>query len=130
MPAQNETENMSRLDDATARLHARLRAVRGTAVTYRRGLASVQLTATVGATPTERDDGAGTIVRSTVRDYLIAVSELVLGGEAVTPQRGDRIEEASGHVYEVMPVGKEAAWRYSTPGRDTYRVHTRLIENP
>lgn len=123
---------MSRLDDATARLHARLRAVRGTAVTYRRGPDSVQLTAIVGATPTERDDGAGTIVRSTVRDYLIAAAELVLGGEPTTPQRGDRIEEASGHVFEVMPaIAKgQLPWRYSTPGRDTYRVHTRLIEQP
>lgn len=106
------------------------RQVAGVAVTYRRGEASVELTAVVGQTPTERDDGTGTIVRSTVRDYLIAVSDLVLSGEVTTPQRGDRIEEPSGHVYEVMPVGSEPAWRYSGPGRDVFRVHTRLIDRP
>lgn len=106
------------------------RQVAGVAVTYRRGEASVELTAVVGQTPTERDDGTGIVVRSKVRDYLIMATDLVLAGEPASPQKGDRIEEADGHVYEVMPVGSEPAWRYSGPGRDVFRVHTRLIDRP
>lgn len=116
-------------------LHAAFRAakqVAGVPVTYRRGSDSVTLSAVVGQTPVEREDGAGTTVRSVVRDYLIDAADLVLSGQHVTPQRGDRIEEASGHVYEVMPAisKSELPWRYSGPGRDVYRVHTRLIDKP
>ena len=99
-------------------------------VTYQRGVNSVAVQATVGRTVFEQDDGGGVIVRTEIRDYLIDAVDLVLGGQAVLPERGDRIEETEGgkrYAYEVMPLGSEPHWRYSDPYRKTLRIHTKHI---
>ncbi|HMO16234.1 MAG TPA: hypothetical protein PKD64_18960 [Pirellulaceae bacterium] len=99
-------------------------------VLYRRNTESVLVSATVGRTVFEQDDGAGAIIRTEVRDYLIDTEELVLAGVQVLPERGDRIEEiqeGATFVYEVMPIGKEPHWRYSDPYRRTLRIHTKHI---
>ena len=99
-------------------------------VTYLRGTETVSVRATVGRTLFEQDDGAGVIVRTEVRDYLIDSVDLVLGGNQVLPEKGDRIEEAEGvslYVYEVMSIGTEPHWRYSDPYRTTLRIHTKHI---
>lgn len=99
-------------------------------VQYRRGTDSVAVMATVGRTLFEQDDGAGSIIRTEVRDYLIDTADLVLGGQNVLPEKGDRIEESSDgkrFVYEVMTIGKEPHWRYSDPYCKTLRIHTKHI---
>jgi hypothetical protein len=99
-------------------------------VTYRRGVDSVAVKATIGRTLFEQDDGAGVIVRLQVRDYLIDTADLVLAGEPTLPAKGDRIEEIDAgqkHIYEVLPLGGEQHWRYSDPYRRTLRIHTKLI---
>ena len=99
-------------------------------VTYRRGVESVVVKATIGRTLFEQDDGAGVIVRLQVRDYLIDTADLVLAGEPTLPAKGDRIEEIDAgqkHTYEVLPLGVEHHWRYSDPYRRTLRIHTKLI---
>ena len=99
-------------------------------VTYRRGVDSVPVQATVGRTLFEQDDGSGAIVRTEVRDYLIDTADLVLAGQPALPERGDRIEETEGgkkFTYEVMPLGTEPHWRYSDPYRKTLRVHSKHI---
>ena len=100
-------------------------------VTYRRGVDSVSVQATVGRTVFEQDDGSGVIVRTEVRDYLIDTADLVLAGQPALPERGDRIEEIEGgkkFTYEVMTLGTEPHWRYSDPYRRTLRVHTKHID--
>lgn len=99
-------------------------------VTYRRGVGSVPVQATVGRTVFEQDDGTGVIVRTEVRDYLIDTADLVLAGQPALPERGDRVEEIDAgkkFTYEVMPLGAEPHWRYSDPYRTTLRVHTKHI---
>ena len=99
-------------------------------VTYRRDAESVVVDATVGRTIFEQDDGAGAIIRTEVRDYLIDSDQLIFGGGKVFPDRGDRIEETDGaqlYVYEVMPIGSEPHWRFSDPYRKTYRIHTKHV---
>ncbi len=99
-------------------------------VTYRRGVDSVSVQATVGRTVFEQDDGSGVIVRTEVRDYLIDTVDLVLAGQPALPERGDRVEEIDAGkklTYEVMPLGTEPHWRYSDPYRKTLRVHTKHI---
>ena len=99
-------------------------------VTYRRGVDSVSVQATVGRTMFEQDDGSGVIIRTQIRDYLIDPADLVLAGQPTLPERGDRIEEAEGgkkFTYEVMPLGTEPHWRYSDPYRKTLRIHTKHI---
>jgi hypothetical protein len=99
-------------------------------VLYRRGTDSAAVMATVGRTIFEQDDGAGSIIRTEVRDYLIDTADLVLNSQQILPEKGDHIEEQDGDnlfVYEVMPIGKEPHWRYSDPYRKTLRIHTKHI---
>lgn len=99
-------------------------------VTYRRGVDSVPVQATIGRTMFEQDDGSGVIIRTQIRDYLIDTADLVLAGQPTLPERGDRIEETEDgkkFTYEVMPLGTEPHWRYSDPYRKTLRIHTKHI---
>ena len=99
-------------------------------VVYRRGVNSVELLATVGSTAFDRTDEYGVVHRIESRDYLVAASDLVLGGQAITPKAGDRIAEtgeSSVHEYEVMSPGDEPAWRYSDPQRRALRIHTKFV---
>jgi len=120
------------LQNGLAWLRAQRKAHASRTVTYRRGEDSVQLSATVGMTVLRLEDDYGIEQRLTRRDYLIEVADLVLAGQQVEPQAGDRIEEADGEttwVYEVMgPGGGEPDWRYSDPYRRVYRIHTKHVE--
>ncbi len=96
------------------------------AVLYCRGSDCVEIPATVGRTVFEIDDGYGGIEKWESRDYLLAATELVLGGTAVVPQRGDRIIDA-GQVYEVLAPAKEDVHRPADPYGVTLRVHTKQV---
>ncbi|HHK41649.1 MAG TPA: hypothetical protein ENJ50_04445 [Planctomycetaceae bacterium] len=99
-------------------------------VTYERGIDTVSLSATVGRTVFEIDDGRGVIQRHEARDFLVLADDLVLAGSKTLPQAGDRVRETQGttvFVYEVMAPGNEPVWRYSDPYRKTLRIHTKHI---
>ena len=100
-------------------------------VVYQRGADTVEVPATIGATVFQIDDGAGSLLRIESRDYLIRAVDLVLGGNAILPKRGDRIREASGTqviVYEVVGPGDEPCWRWSDAYRQTLRIHTKQVD--
>lgn len=127
---------MSLMTRATAALVRRQQqaAVSGNAVTYARGAERVDLTnkAWCGRTLFRRNplDVSGAAVVWGDRDYLIPVADLVIGGIAVTPKRGDRVEETIGGVvvtFEVVTPPNEPEWRYSDQGRAVYRVHTKKV---
>lgn len=115
-----------------ARAHiARMKAAAGVSVTYRRGAECVTLTAWLGRTGFSRSapsPGGASLVWGD-RDYFVAVADLVLGGETVTPREGDRIIEMIGGVevtFEVEPTATgEPAWRYSDPTRLVWRIHVK-----
>jgi len=99
-------------------------------VSYHRGPLAVALLATIGKTVFEVDGGHGFLERVESRDYLVRAEDLVFGGQAVLPQRGDRIqelEEGVTFIYEVMAPGREPFFRYSDPYRKTLRIHTKLV---
>jgi hypothetical protein len=95
-------------------------------VTYARGQVSVQLLAAVGQTVFEVDSGLPVAQRWESRDFLVAAADLVLGGEPVEPQRGDRITDG-GVVYEVLAPGNEDCFRKSDPYGVTLRIHTKQV---
>lgn len=100
-------------------------------VVYQRGENSVEVQATIGRTLFDQADQYGAVVRHEARDFLILTNDLVLGGRAVLPERGDRIREPQGSktfVYEVMAPGGEPVWRYSDPYRNTLRIHTKQVD--
>ena len=100
-------------------------------VTYHRGENSVEVQATIGKWTFEIDDGMGVLEKIESRDFLILTADLVLAGEVIEPQRGDRIKEPSGdkvYVYEVLAPGKEDCWQYSDLYRKTLRIHTKQVD--
>lgn len=100
-------------------------------VVYQRGELTLDVAATVGQTVFDVDDATGAAIRVESRDFLITVSDLLLSGNRIKPQRGDRIMETdSGHtyVYEVMAPGDEPCWRFSDPYRKTFRIHTKQVD--
>jgi hypothetical protein len=100
-------------------------------VIYRRGSDGIKLPATIGRTVFALDDGAGGVLRTESRDYLIRTALLVLGGAPTLPRRGDQVHEMVGavvYVYEVMAPGDEPHYRFSDPYRKALRVHTKQID--
>lgn len=112
----------------------RLKAFAARSVVYHRGTEEVTVAAVIGRTLLKLDDGYGGVrMEWTDRDFLIRPEDLVVGGTAVLPERGDTIRETvetTTFVYEVMAPGKEPAWRWSDPHRRMLRIHTKLISGP
>ena len=104
-------------------------------VTYQRGQATAVVSAGIGRTTFQVDNGTGVVETFESRDFLILAADLVLGGLATLPQAGDRIREAgsaggqggTSYIYEVLAPGNEPAWRFSDPYRRTLRIHTKQI---
>ena len=91
-----------------------------TTVKYVRNDVQIAVPATIGRTKSEADDGQVVRIEFTDRDYLILTADLVLGGQASEPQRGDLIREGP-REFEVLD------WRYSDPYRTTLRINTKHV---
>ena len=118
------------LDTAATWLRGKLQSHAATAIVYKRGAAEVELTATVSSTVFRYSDpNSGAVIRTVSRDFLIAVEDLVLGGEAVTPLRNDVIEETDDegtlYSYTLLPINDEPFWKWLDKSRRIYRVHTK-----
>jgi hypothetical protein len=90
----------------------------------------VEVQATVGRTTFEIESSTGVAERFEARDFIITAADLVLDGDVVLPERGDRIKETVGSqtlVYEVVGPGNEPCWRWSDPYRLALRVHTKQV---
>lgn len=96
-------------------------------VTYRRGELSVEVAATLGQTVFRLDRTPAASVRLVTRDYIISAGILILDGQTVLPERGDRIEESDGQVCEVLPPGGEPEWRWHDRERTVFRIHTKEV---
>lgn len=99
-------------------------------VTYRRGLQSVTVKATVGKSEFEVADESGFTVKAFVHDFLITAADLILGGSAIVPKIGDQISMARSGVtvtFEVLTLPNGECWRYSDPFGKTLRIHTRQV---
>ena len=100
-------------------------------VVYERGAEQVAVQATLGRTLLKLDDGYGGVrMEWTDRDFLVQAADLVLAGNAVLPQRGDKVRDTVGSqvfVFEVLAPGKDPPWRWSDPFRKTLRIHTKQI---
>jgi hypothetical protein len=118
------------LDQASAWLDGMRTKYMARTVTYCRGEESVEVQAAVGRTVFETADAYGVVEHSESRDFLILAADLVLDGQAVLPERGDRVRETQDgktFVYEVMAPGKEPHYRFSDVYRRTLRIHTKQV---
>jgi len=99
-------------------------------ITYKRGAEQLPLVATIGKTLFETTNEHGIVERIESRDFMVRAGDLILGGNVVTPLRGDHIRETAGNqtcTYEVLAPGREPAWRYSDAYRTLLRIHTKLV---
>lgn len=100
------------------------------AITYRRGGLSVVLQATVGRTEFEQATDYGIALQSEARDYVVHAADLVLNGERIEPEVGDKVEETidgTTWVYEVMSLGSEQCFRYVDSDTFAMRIHTKRV---
>ena len=100
-------------------------------VTYERGEDSVEVQATVGRKSYQVDGGYGAAVWVDSTDFIVAAADLILAGETVLPQPGDRVRVAEGstvQVYEVMsPGGEMSHYEPADPYRRAWRIHTKHV---
>ncbi|HID74472.1 MAG TPA: hypothetical protein EYP56_00570 [Planctomycetaceae bacterium] len=78
----------------------------------------------------ELDRGDGVTIQAQRMDWIVAVEDLVFGGQKTEPAEGDRIEHWVGstkYTYEVMPLGTESHYRPVGPYGTAWRIHTRLV---
>jgi hypothetical protein len=100
-------------------------------VRYERDDSQVDVLATIGKTVFETTGEYGVVERTESRDFLVLAADLILDGQVLLPERGDRLCETQGtttFVYEVMAPGREPHWRYSDPYRTTLRIHTKQTD--
>lgn len=99
-----------------------------TTVVYSRGAANTgSITATIGNGEFNSVNEDAVVLTHRSRDYLIAVADLELDGQAIEPMAGDRITEGT-RTYEVLPIGDEPCARYSDDAyHRMWRIHTKLI---
>ena len=89
------------------------------------------MSAVIGRSTYQQDNGEGLVTRSQVRDYLIDTQSLLFSIIGGLPKRGDRIIEIDGEqtfVFEVMSLGGDPPWRFSDPFRLKLRIHTKQID--
>ncbi len=101
------------------------------AVTYQRGVESIDLAATSGSTTYEVADEAGVIVQAKATDFIVSAEALVLGGAATKPQVGDRIRLPSATkvlIFEVLDLGGAGHYRPSDPHGKMLRIHAKQVD--
>lgn len=117
-----------RIATATTRLAGRLKDHASKTVTIQRGAQSTAgVSATIGRTLYEPDNGAGIIDRWESRDFLIDAADYKIGGVAVLPLRGDKIIEVIGSTtvtYEVSAPRDVPHCVYADGYRVKLRIHT------
>lgn len=118
-----------RLEAASAWLDSRQNETLSRTVTYRRGIggSTVEVLATLGKTDYTADTGAGVLIRSQQRDYLIKTADLVLDSVQTLPEVGDFIEDGNA-AWEVRPMENQPHYRFSDPYQQMLRIHVNQIE--
>lgn len=111
---------------------ARMRAAHASeTVTYRRGVLSVELSASPVPDIYEANREGGATVQAQRMDWIIPAASLILGGSVVEPQAGDRIEWINGETtetYELQPVDAEEAASRLDANKTQYLAHSRLVD--
>lgn len=96
----------------------------GGTIVYARGAQTVSVSATYGRSEFQTDTASGVVIEHNDRDFLIEASQLILGGVAAIPQRGDVIT-ADEKTYEVLAPGNAQVYRTCDQFDELFRVHTK-----
>lgn len=119
---------MSLFRDGVNWLRDALKASAAHDVIYRRGDATVTIRATVGKSVLKLQDDYGNVrVVYTDKDFIVAAEDLILDGQRILPERGDKITETIGDktiTWAVAAPGNEPEWRWCDPYQVMIRIHT------
>ena len=119
------------LQDGVAWLARQLEGAAGRDVTYTRGDESVSLSAVPAEVDIEALDAGGMPIRAHLTDWILRADQLVLAGQPVQPEAGDRIRAARGVrfvTYEVMSLGDLKHFEPMDPDYALLRVHTKQVK--
>ena len=117
---------MAAIQEHIANSFATVKREVGVSVTYTRGDRAVALVAVPSTTEFEVETG-DIIETAQSRDFSILASDLVLGGFATLPERGDTIRENIDGVEQTHDVRAPAGsvhFRYLDPYRKVLKIHT------
>jgi hypothetical protein len=95
-------------------------------VSYRTDTAVLRVPAVRGKTDAVTVDAGSGAVDTTLDDFLVLVSDLIVNGSRFEPQMGDTITEVTNGkttTYEVRGIGGGPCFRYSDPQQYRYRIH-------
>lgn len=122
---------MTRFSDHLATALASVRHAAGETVTYtRKSGFAVSVTAVRGQAAEESQNAFNVVQVETRRQaWLVAKDELAESGTPFIPERGERITDSGGMVYEVVGAAGEPEYRYSDPDRTTLRIQTIEVAN-
>jgi hypothetical protein len=112
---------MGMLDAGTAHMASSLTQHAGQTITYTKRKIQKTFKATRGSTPFEASDTEGIIHRTVSRDYLVAETDWPFDED---PEDGDRITD-NGKTYIVRSMTGQPVWRFSDPGENLMRIHTK-----
>jgi hypothetical protein len=112
---------MGMLETGTAHLADSMTKHTAVDVLYTKRKIQKPIKATRGSTPFEASDTEGIIHRTVSRDYLVAETDWPFDED---PEDGDRIAD-SGKTYIVRSMTGEPVWRFSDPGENLMRIHTK-----
>ena len=120
------------LQTAAAWLEGRRASHMSGLVHYLRGAERIVLAATIAHSDHERIDAAGIVETVRTTDFLVPTANLVLAGEPIVPERGDRIEredaaERTTQIYEVLAPAGGVVYRTENRGQ-TLRIHTKRLD--
>ncbi len=122
---------MGLLDQAGPWLAGMLQQAGGREATYRRGAESLTLTVVPGKSlfAISAPAGSARVVWGDA-DFLFDAADLILGGEQVTPVKGDRITltlEGEVRTFEASTPTGEKVWRFGDPQETQIRLHTKRV---
>lgn len=123
---------MADFSDIRDALFAATSALMGGNVTYHRGNSSVEVTATRGRSDFQSvSDGQTVEIQSRTSDFLIKASDLVIGGNVITPAAGDKIRWVEGSITQVYEVTNPPFTQSDTHGYylriHAYRVADEVV---
>ena len=99
-------------------------------VIYRRGAHSLEIEPQKFSVMVDQDRGDGVTVEVQRMDWIVAVEDLIFGGQRTEPAEGDQIEHWIGstkYTYEVMPLGTDSHFRPVGPYSTAWRIHSKLV---
>lgn len=103
----------------------------GRSVVYKRAdTSSDTLTATVAQQMRDIETADGFTTQAEFFEWVFTTADLVIDGSAITPRRGDLIEETLGgvaRVYEVLPPDDEPASVWADSAGVMTRVYTKRV---